>query len=151
MIIDLTIAAPSLASKIDDWLVFEIITLSDHQCIEFSLEQRGQAVEKGRGGEGRSPFWNTRRLSRERLRVYLEETRLIDELVGVGPAGSLEDTVCCARLKVVTACDYSMSCSKSRQAKGPLYWCNGQLAALRRECLAAQRKFTCSKGEALLH
>ena len=79
-IIDLTIAAIRLASKISDWSVLEIITLSDHQCIESNLEQRCQAVDKGRGGDGRSPSWNTRRLSRERLREHLEETTIIDEL-----------------------------------------------------------------------
>ena len=54
-IIDLTIAAPRLAPRISDWSVLEVITLSDHRCIEFNLEQRCQAVDKGRGGEGRSP------------------------------------------------------------------------------------------------
>ena len=98
-IIDLTIAAPRLASRISDWLVLEVITLSDHRCIEFTLEQRCQAVEKGRVGEGRSPSWNTRRLSRERLRENLEETRLIDELGWVCPAGSFEATVRSARQK----------------------------------------------------
>ena len=65
-IIDLTIAAPRLTSRISDWSVLEVITLIDHRCIELTLEQRCQAVVKGRGGEGRSPSWNTRRLSRKR-------------------------------------------------------------------------------------
>ena len=54
-IIDLTIAAPRLASMIIDWSVLEAITLSDHRCIVFDLEQRCQAVDKGKGSEGRSP------------------------------------------------------------------------------------------------
>ena len=58
-IIDLKIAAPCLALRIGDWCVLKVITLSDHRCIEFNLEQRCQAVDEGRGGEGRSPFWNT--------------------------------------------------------------------------------------------
>ena len=49
-------------------------------------------MDKGRGGKGRSPSSNTRRLSRERLREHLEETKLIDELGWVCPAGSLETT-----------------------------------------------------------
>ena len=65
-IIDFTIAAPRLASKIGDLCVLKVIPLSDHRCIEFSLEQRCQAVDNGKGGEGRSPSWNTRRLCRER-------------------------------------------------------------------------------------
>ena len=66
--------------------------MSDHQGSEFDLEQQCQAVDKGRGSEGRSPSWNTRQLCRERLRVHLATTRLIDELGWVEPAGSLEHT-----------------------------------------------------------
>ena len=36
-IIDLKIAAPYLASRIGDWFILDVITLSDHQCIEFKL------------------------------------------------------------------------------------------------------------------
>ena len=104
-IIDLTIATPRLASRIGGWSVLEETTLSDHQCIEFNLEEGHQAVDKGRGSEGRCPSWNARRLCRESLKVHLEATRLIDELGWVEPAGPLEDTVRLARQKVVAACD----------------------------------------------
>ena len=36
-IIDLTISAPRLASRIDDWCVLEIVILSSHQCSALSL------------------------------------------------------------------------------------------------------------------
>ena len=150
-IIDLTIAEPCLASRICDWSVLEVILLIGHRCIELTLEQRCSAVDKGRGGEGRSPSWNTRRVSRERLREHLEETSFIDELGWVCPAGSSLATVRSARQNVVAACEYSMPRCKRRQAKGSMYWWKGQLAALRRECLAAWRKFTRSKGDAMLH
>ena len=78
-IIDLTIAAPRLASRIGDWSILEETTLSDHGCIEFSLQKWRQAMDEGRGGKERSPSWNIRRLSRERLREQLKETRLLDE------------------------------------------------------------------------
>ena len=39
-IIDLTIAAPSLVSRIGDWCDLEVITLSDHQYIEFSTQEQ---------------------------------------------------------------------------------------------------------------
>ena len=55
------------------------------------------------------------------------------------------------RQKVVTACDCSMPHSKRSQARGSMYWWNDQLAALSRECLEARRKFTRSKGDAVLH
>ena len=79
-IIDLAFAAPRLASGIVDWCVLQIITLSDHQCIEFSIRERSHPVNTGRGGKVKSPSWNTKRLSKDKLREHLEETRLIDEL-----------------------------------------------------------------------
>ena len=92
-IIDLTIAALRLASRIGDWSVLEETTLSDHQCIAFSIQERSETVDKGKGDKERSPSYNTRRFSRDRLREHLEETRLIDELSWVRPATSLQDTV----------------------------------------------------------
>ena len=142
LIIDLTIAAPRLALRMGDWAVLEEITWSGHRCIAFGLEKRCQAVDEGKGGKGRSPSWNTRRLSREKLREHLEETRLIGELGWVCLDGSLEATMRCARHKVIAACDCSMPRRKHRQARGSMHWWNDQLAALSHECLAAQRKFT---------
>ena len=40
---------------------------------------------------------------------------------------------------------------KRRQARGSMHWWNDLLTALRREFLAARRKFTRSQGDALLH
>ena len=125
--------------------------MSDHRCIEFNLEQGRQAVDKGRGSEGRCSSWNARRMCRERLKVHLETTRLIEELGWVEPAGSLEDTVRSTRQKVVAACDYSIPRRKRRQARGSMYWWNDQLATLRQECLAALRRFTRSNGDLLLN
>ena len=79
-IIDLTIAARPLASRIGEWCVLEVITLSDHQYIEFSIQERSHPGHAEEGSKGRSPSWNTRRSSRDKLREHLEQTRLIDEL-----------------------------------------------------------------------
>ena len=105
---NLTIAAPRLVSRIGDWCVLEVITLSDHQCIEFSIHERIHPVNTGMGGKVRSPSWNSKRLSKDKLREHLEETRLIDELDWAGSAGSLEVTLWTARRKVVAACDHSI-------------------------------------------
>ena len=43
-------------------------------------------MNTGRSDKGRSPCWKTRRLSEDKLWEYLEETRLIDELVWVKSA-----------------------------------------------------------------
>ena len=65
-------------------------------------------MNTGRGGKVRIPSWNRKRLSKDKLREHLEETRLIDELGWAMSAGSLEDTVRVSRREVVEAYDHSM-------------------------------------------
>ena len=80
--------------------------MSDHQCIEFSIQERSQPVNVGRGGMVRSPSWNTKRLSKDKLREHLEETRVHqdqDEFGWARSAGALEDTVRAARQEIARA------------------------------------------------
>ena len=144
-------AVPRLASRIVDWCVLQVITLSDHQCIEFGIRERSHPVNTRRGGKVRSPSWNTRPLSKDKLQKHLEETSLINELGWAKSAGSLEHTVRAASRKVIATCDHSMPRRGHWRTGDTMYWWNDQLAALRRECLAARRRFTSSKGDSLLH
>ena len=64
--------------------------MSDHRCIEFSIQERSHPVNTGRGGKVSSPSWNTKRLSKDKLHEHLEEIRFIDELGWANSAGSLE-------------------------------------------------------------
>ena len=148
--IDLTIAVPRLASRVGDWCVLEVITLSDHQRIEFSIQDRSHPVNLGRGGKVRSPSWNTKRLSKDKLREHLEETRLIDVLGWARFAASLEDTVRAAGQKVVAACDHSMPRRGHGRTEDSMYWWNDQFSVLRRKFLTARRRITRSKGDPLL-
>ena len=129
-IINLTIAAPHIASRIGDWCVLEIITVSYHQCIEFSIQERSHPVNTGRGGKVRSA-WSTKRLSKDKFREHLEETRLIDERGWARSARSLEDTVREARRKVVAAYDHSMPRRGHGRTEDSMYWWNDQLTVLR--------------------
>ena len=104
----------------------------------------------GRGCKVRSPCWNKRRLSNNKLQKHLKETRLIDELGWAKSAGSLEDTVRAARRLVVAACDHLMPCRAHGRTGDSMYWWNDQLSVLRRECITARRKFTRSQGDPLL-
>ena len=107
-------------------------------------------MNAGRGGKGRSPSSNKRRLSKDKLQKHLEETRLIDELGWAKSAGSLEDTVLAASRKVFAACDHLMSRLRHGRTGDSTYWWNDQLSVLRRECLTARWRFTRSKGDTLL-
>ena len=122
----------------------------EHGLIEFSILERSHPVNTGRGGKGRNSSWNTRRLSKGKLRDYLEESRLIYGLGWAKSAGSLGETVRSIKRKVVAACDYSMSRRGPRRTKGSMFWWNDQLFILRREFLTARRKYTRSKGDDLL-
>ena len=133
-----------------DWCVLQVITLSDHQCIELSIRERSYPLNMRRGGKGRSPSRSTKQLSKDKLQNYLEEIRLIDKLGWAKSAGSLEDTMRAARRKVVAACDHSMPRRGHGRSGDSMYYWNDQLSVLRRECLAARRRFTCSKVDSLL-
>ena len=139
-IIDLTISTLRLASKITDWRVLEETTLSDHRCIEFSIGNRRTGISGKRGNK--RPSWNTRRLSKDKLRDFLEETRLTDELGWVKSAEPMESTVRLARQRVIAACDHSMPRLGQRRAQGSRYWWNDTLSGLRSACNAARRKTT---------
>ena len=129
----------------------QILLLEDHQYIEFNIRERSHPVNARRGGKGRSPSRNTRRLSKDKLQKHLKETRLIDELGWAKSAGSLEDTVRAARRKMIAACDHSVPRRGHGRTGDSMYWWNDQLSVLRRECFAARRRFTPSKGDSLLH
>ena len=107
-------------------------------------------MKAGRGGKERSPSWNTKRLSKDKLREHLEESRLIDELGWARCAGSLEDSVRAARRQVVAACVHSIPRHGHGRIKDSMYWWNHNLSVLRRKYLTAWRRFIRSKGDPLL-
>ena len=88
-------------------------------------------MNTGRGGKVRSSSRKTNRLSKDKLREHLGETRLIDELGWARSAGSFEDTVRAVRGKVVAACDHSMPRRGQRRTGDSMYWWNNQLSVLR--------------------
>ena len=145
-IIVLTIAASRLPSRIGDWCVFEVITLTDHQCIEFSIQERSHPVNAGLGGKGRSPSWKTKRLSKDKLREHLEETRLIDELGWAKSAETLEDTVRAARRKVVAACDHSMPRRGHGRTEESIHWWNNWLSILQLKRAGGRLKANTAPG-----
>ena len=89
-------------------------------------------MNTGRGGKGRRPSWNTKRLRKDKLREYLEETRLIDELGWAKSAGSLGDTLRTMGWKVVAVHDHSMSGWGHTRTTNSMYWSNVKLSVLRR-------------------
>ena len=150
-IIDLTIFALHLVWRIGDWCVLEVTTLSDHRYIELSIQERSHHANTGTGIKERNPSWKTRRLSKDKLREYLEKTRLIDGLGWSKSAESLEDTVRAMRRKVVAWCDYSMPRQGDRRTKNSMYWYrwNGCIGLESRQMVSQRRdNMWCPSGVA---
>ncbi|XP_043463483.1 uncharacterized protein LOC122499280 [Leptopilina heterotoma] len=125
--------------------------MSDHQYIEFIVAEinRGGNIKPHVGHK--RPSWNLRRLNREKLAESLAEARAIHELGWMTKPISVGDKVREARRVIIAACNYSMPRRHQTKArKGALYWWSDELARLRRECNAARRKYTHSKGDLLL-
>ncbi|XP_051159331.1 uncharacterized protein LOC127280415 [Leptopilina boulardi] len=149
-IIDLTIASPRVARRIREWSVLDETTMSDHQYIEFIVSEKNLGGNNRLQGGSKKPSWNLRRLNRERLAESLAESRSIQELGWTTKPITLEEKVREARRVIIAACRNSMPRRQKRKAKKALYWWNDDLARLRRECHAARRKYTHSKGDLLL-
>ena len=147
-IIDLTIATAGTARRIADWKVLDEETLSDHRYIEFTVSQREkQGKETGRHNKIKHPSWNTRKLDESKLRLFLEETRLMDELNWVETPETTETLAKTTRSKMIAACDASAPRRKSERCVGnSMHWWNEELSRLRKECLKARRVSTRSKG-----
>ncbi|XP_043470225.1 uncharacterized protein LOC122503663 [Leptopilina heterotoma] len=146
-ILDLTIASPRLARRTSEWRVLDEETMSDHQYIEFLVSEENSRGRVAPKYGSKSPSWNLRRLNREKLVESLEESRFIRELNWVRKPASLKGIVREARRVIVQACNHSMPRRQKRKTgKGSMYWWNEELACLKRDCHAARRKFTHSKG-----
>lgn len=152
-IIDLTLTTEKLARRLQRWQVLEETTLSDHQYIEFDVQEseKRSRIDREERGRRLSLSWNRNRLNEEALNRFLEEQRLVDELNWTQREKSflayMKSTVQIVR----RACDASMPRRKGTNGnRRPMYWWTAAIADLRKKCLSARRKYTRSKGDALL-
>ena len=91
---------------------------------------------------------------RNRLQNFAQEQKL-DPILGqkmaeVEEKKNTQYTVLAVRRKLVAACDHSMPRRGHGRTGDSVYWWNDQFSVLRRDCLAARRSFTHSKGDPLL-
>lgn len=146
-ILDLTITTSRIGRKINCWEVLEEETLSDHQYIQFFMEQGSPLRPRKQANRQRRPSWNTRKLDKEKLSQFLTEARLIDEMGWGTRPQTWEQEVRATRKTISAACDAAMP---RRNPNGPgvksVYWWSEELASLRKHCLAARRSYTRSKG-----
>ncbi|XP_051156761.1 uncharacterized protein LOC127278875 [Leptopilina boulardi] len=124
--------------------------MSDNQYIEFIVSEKNLEGNNRLQDGSKKPSWNLRRLNREKLAESLTEFRLFQELGCTTKLITLEEKVRKTRQVIIAACRNSMLRRQKTKMKKALYWWNDELAGLRRECHAARRKYTHSKGDLLL-
>lgn len=136
---DITLVSENLADRIENWKVLEIYTASDHQYISFSVNPvRITTARKIREGTRK---WNIKKLNRSVLKSEIDrqsETLTLE--------GSATEVVTRTMDIIIKGCNKAMPKLRSMgPKKKPVYWWNGQIDELRRNCLKRRRKFTRAK------
>jgi hypothetical protein len=140
-IVDLTFAAPALATRVVDWRVEPTETLSDHRYVRFDVSNVGP---QGAARRGPSPFprWALIRLDREAA----GEAAFVQDWLS--PAVDVLDVDAAAaqlRASMTEVCNSSMPRSRRPAPRRAVYWWSEELAGLRAACVAARRAFARSR------
>ncbi|XP_062713157.1 uncharacterized protein LOC134290133 [Aedes albopictus] len=126
-IIDVTFCSPTVVRSMN-WRVSEDYTHSDHQAIRYRLGERVQTAARGDDSKGRK--WRTEAFDEE---VFAEVLRYERNMLNLSPDELVS--------VLVRACDATMPRKiQPRDVRRPVYWWNGRIAELRRNCLRARRR-----------
>lgn len=126
--LDLTLATEQICTKITEWEVSDLESLSDHSYIIFKIDEAEKPVPIRLGTEG----WQLRKLDRQRLEETLSEEH------GEESETSPEAFTCLLR----QICDRTMPKRRSFTKRLPVYWWNDTIAELRRDCIRLRRAHT---------
>lgn len=129
-IVDLTFVSQGLARNID-WRVSEHYTHSDHQAIVFEI--RSGSLNRHRREKAIFHGWAKEKLDPECFVEVFANYNITDGSV----AEMSEQVVASMR----AACDASMPRRRRTQRRVENFWWNEEIASLRRQCLAARRKY----------
>lgn len=137
-VIDVTMArfAGSRRREIVDWEVLaDLNSASDHEYVEFKVSAavppvlRNRVIQKG---------WSVKKLSKESLFEFWQETSPIDTL----PAGtSAEDHSAFLQLILTKSCDAAMPRRTEFKGRRAAHWWNEEIADLRRTTISARRRY----------
>lgn len=146
--VDITLASPSLALRVQGWRVLEgVETLSDHRYIRFDVSPLpGAQTGPRRVPNGGSPRWAMKRLNRE---VLLEAALVQSWLAGLQGTVSVEEEEQWFRAAMASICDAAMPRAHSLPPRRSVYWWSDDLFRLRAECVAARRAYTRSRRRRL--
>lgn len=133
-IIDVTFASPG-PTTVHNWRVLDEYSASDHQYIAFEVGVQDEGAVTAH--HPIEPKWAFRKLDREAL-----QGNILQEAPRFEIAASADATAEQLNELLVGACNASMSqISGSRRGHRGAYWWSDEIAARRRSCIAARRRY----------
>lgn len=140
-VIDVTFSRLTANSGVTDWKVLDIYSDSDHRYITFEYSvQNPYRTAVDPITPFRGPRWSVRKLDRTRCQEFISNEHSLD-LVHLSslPAESAADKLGRYLHDVCNAC---MPLRQSLQNhKRPVYWWSDEIASLRADCHAANRRY----------
>ncbi|XP_071450375.1 uncharacterized protein [Hetaerina americana] len=127
-IVDLIFIDPKLMGKDYGWRVSDRYTGSNHQALVYRLQNGSGKVEMKPRWEKK---WAMNTFEEEVFLYMLRETKI---------RGTAEERSRHLSQVLTTACDASMAIKTNAHGHPPVYWCNEDIAPLRRACLRSRRK-----------
>lgn len=148
-VIDVTMATNRVARRTSSWKVLEELTLSDHQYIEFFIDNEKKITPNIAGnsshprGNNMGTRWVLSKLDKSKMEEHIEEAKAkhIPWTSNITECpGKLVDY---AISTITEACNISMPKRKSVEGRRrATYWWTAEIAELRKKCLSARRKAT---------
>lgn len=137
-VVDVTFTA--MDTDINNWTVNKDITLSDHQYITYDIDLR-RPRKDSTAKKAQSRGWVVRKLDTTQMRSMLLDQK--QEQSCVRTRRDSPDRMATAAIdKISRICNATMPKRGKKFQRNPVYWWSNEIAALRRECLAARRKST---------
>lgn len=142
-VVDITLATPGVADRIQDWRVLQMETLSDHAYIQFNIKTSHSGIIR-RDIPRFDPFprWSLTKLNREdaTIAAVLASWTPVPE-----SSGGVDDTANRLRDTFKYVCDSSMPRARRPPPKKAVYWWSQDLSALRAASINARRAYTRSR------
>jgi len=120
----------------NNWVVHDVVTLSDHALISFILSPEGPPWRRQSRTVGQA--WDTRKINEAMLAYQINSLEV--------PNGDAESMAAGLMHMLGRLCDASMPRKKKAQRKPPVYWWSATLSQLRSDCPRARRTAQRARG-----
>ncbi|KAM3960856.1 putative 115 kDa protein in type-1 retrotransposable element R1DM [Aphomia sociella] len=148
-IVDISFANAAAAHRVRNWYVMEgVETLSDHRYIWVDVSASSGAPD-GRLATGIQPFprWALKHLRKD---VLMEASIVQAWSHPEGPV-EVEQEATWFREALTKACDAAMPRTRAQPPRRQVYWWSEEIAEVRRQCVAARRRYTRSRRRWRFH